>query len=105
MKWLSILWTLIKAVFGVATKPDPIAQAQKETEARVKAQERVKALEAALKGQEAARRAEANAHAAEVRYQDELHEAERPVPVPQTEAELQAIIDAVNEARKARKVP
>ena len=101
---LATLLNWILGLFGVG-RPDPVRDARREAEAKVMAQERVKALEAALKGQEAARKVEANAHAAEIRYQQDVHEAEKPVPVPKTEAELKAILDADNEARRKREMP
>lgn len=105
MKWLKLLWRIVLAAIGVETKPDPIADAREEGKARQRAEDHNAQLEAALKGEEAARRAETRAHAAEVRYQDEIHEAEKPVPVPRTEAELKAILDAGNEARRRRGCP
>lgn len=101
---IATLLNWLLGLFGVG-KADPVKDARKEAEAKVSAQERVKALEAALKGQEAARATEAAAAAAALKYQDEIHETEKPVPVPKTEAELQAILAAANEARRKRVVP
>ena len=101
---IATLLNWILGLFGVG-RSDPVRDARREAEAKVTAQERVKQLEAALKGEEAARKAEGNAHAAEVRYQTDIRDAEKPVPVPRTEEELKAILDAANEARRKRVTP
>lgn len=101
---IATLLNWLLGLFGVG-KADPVKDARREAEAKVTAQERVKALEAALKGQEAARKVEANAHAAEIRYQDEAHDAEKPVPVAKTDADMERLIQSVNEAHRKRETP
>ena len=103
MPWLSILWNFVKALFGVATKPDPVADARKETTARVRAEDRNTQLEAALRGQEAARGQERKAAEATLAYKEAA--TPPPLPRPQTPEEWQKDLDAINQRHKDRVIP
>lgn len=53
MKWLSFLWTLLKALLGISTKPDPVNEARVEAEKKVKAESEAAAYKKALETEHA----------------------------------------------------
>ncbi len=101
--FLEILWWIL-GLFGVG-KPDPVRDARKETEARVKAEAAAEANRKALEASEAARKGEAAAATAALEYQQANQTAAIPLPKPQTQEEWQKDLDAINKRHREREVP